>query len=123
LNGSSQPASQRFPRTARLLKHADYQSVYQKGQKHFSGNMTVYFLRRESGAARVGLTVTKAMGTAVTRNRMKRRMRSAVRQHVNTFNLPVDVVIHPRRSALTAEFQQLVTEVGQAFEAIRKGKR
>ena len=79
-------ASSKFPKSRRLLKHADFQRVYQGGRRQFTGNMTVFFLRRSSGlqpgtddAPRVGFTVGKVLGGAVERNRIKRRMREAVR--------------------------------------------
>ncbi len=78
-------AGSAFPKSRRLLKHADFQRVYQTGRRQFTGNMTVFFLRRaasddDSGSSlRVGLTVGKVLGGAVDRNRIKRRMREAVR--------------------------------------------
>jgi ribonuclease P protein component len=84
-----------FPRAARLLKHSDFDRVYKQGRRHFSSHMTVYYLRQAEVAlpehiatetasaqkiARVGFTVGKVLGGAVERNRIKRRMREAVRQ-------------------------------------------
>ena len=63
-----------FPRSARLLRHADFQRVYKQGRRHFAVHMTVFYLRREEGdGLRVGFTVARALGGAVERNRMKRR--------------------------------------------------
>ena len=39
-----------FPKTAHLLKHSDFQRVYQQGRRHFSGNMTVFYLRSQAEA-------------------------------------------------------------------------
>jgi len=82
--------------------------------------MTVFFLRRSEGSARVGLTVGKVLGGAVERNRIKRRLREAVRLRRSALVSPVDVVINPKKSALTAEFTALLEEVGRAFEGIAK---
>ncbi|PYX73212.1 MAG: hypothetical protein DMG72_13440, partial [Acidobacteria bacterium] len=55
----------RFPRSARLLRHADFERVY-KGRRHFSPYMTVFYLRRDQGEGpRVGFTVGRALGGAV----------------------------------------------------------
>jgi ribonuclease P protein component len=115
-----------FPKAARLLKHADFERVYKTGRRHFSGNMTVFFLRRtqrkdSSGAGdtpRVGFTVSRALGPAVVRNRIRRRVREAVRRHLPRLRMPVDVVINPKKSALTAAFTQLADEVQRAFAKI-----
>jgi len=83
--------------------------------------MTVFYLRRDQGEGpRVGFTVGRALGGAVERNRMKRRLREAVRQRRQACSVPVDVVINPKKSLLTAEFSQLLEEVGRAFEVIQQ---
>ena len=113
-------AGARFPRSARLLKHSDFDRVYKQGRRQFSPHMTVFFLRRPEGSARVGFTVGKVLGGAVDRNRMKRRFREAARLQQSLLKGPVDVVINPKKSALTAEFAVLLEEVRRAFEGIAK---
>ena len=113
----------------RLRRHADYQCVYKASRKQFSKQMSYFFALRESGAEadaragagpRVGLTVGKVMGKAVDRNRIKRRMRSAVRRHVALLAADVDVVLHPKRTVLEVEFAALEREVGQVFKSVMK---
>ncbi len=111
----------RFPKSARLLKHADFDHVYQNGKRQFSGHMTLFFLPRASGSARVGFTVGRVLGGAVQRNRIKRRLREAVRHQLAGLAVPVDVVINPKKSVLTADFAELESEVGKAFEKIARG--
>jgi len=123
-NGSSDlfgPGSRaRFSRSSRLLRHADFERVYKQGQRHFAAHMTVFYLRRAKGdAARIGFTVGRVLGGAVDRNRMKRRLREAVRRHLPP-GVPVDVVINPKKSLLTAEFTELLDEVSRAFAVIQK---
>ena len=112
----------RFDKTSRLLKHADFDRVYRQGKRHFSQNMTVFWAKRGEAPAgpRVGLTVGKVLGGAVVRNRIKRRMREAVRMCLAGLKTPVDVVINPKKSALSAEMPKLQQEVGAAFAAIEK---
>jgi ribonuclease P protein component len=97
--------------------------VYQQGRKHFSGNLTVFYRRRddESGP-RVGLTVGKVLGGAVQRNRIRRRLRAAVMKNLPQLALPLDVVMHPRKPVLNMEFARLDQEVGQLFAALQKGR-
>jgi ribonuclease P protein component len=116
VSGSSNRAG--FPRSAKLLRHADFQSVYKQGRRHFAAHMTVFYLRRAEGeGSRVGFTVGRPLGPAVDRNRMKRRLREAVRLH-GLLDVPVDVVINPKKSLLQAEFLAIRDEVAKAFRTI-----
>lgn len=111
-------AGARFPKSVRLLKHADFDHVYQSGKRHFCGHMTVFYLRRGSGPPRVGFTVGRVLGGAVVRNRIKRRLREAARRHLAALAAPVDVVINPKKSALTADFAALERDLARVFEKI-----
>ena len=119
-----------FPRSARLLKHASFDHVYRNGQKHFSGNMTVFFLRRtpvpETAAQpawpgpRVGFTVPRALGGAVVRNRIKRRMREAVRRNLDRLQGPFDLVFNPKKFVAEIEFEKVEAEVVRAFAVVQQ---
>ncbi|HEV7520725.1 MAG TPA: ribonuclease P protein component [Candidatus Angelobacter sp.] len=123
VNETSKKVSQGFPRDARLLKHADFQVVYKEGRKHFSGNMKAFYRERESVAGpRVGFTVGKVLGGAVDRNRIRRRMRAAVRKHLCELAKPLDLVLHPRKSVLTLKFAELDAEIVQVFAAVQRGR-
>jgi ribonuclease P protein component len=85
--------------------------------------MTVFYLGRlneELAGPRIGFTVGKALGGAVQRNRIKRRLREAVRLNVFSLNAPADIVINPKRSALAADFSDLEAEVAKAFQVIER---
>jgi ribonuclease P protein component len=113
----------KFPKSHRLLRHSDFERVYKQGRRHFAAHMTVFYLQRadnELKGARVGFTVSKALGGAVQRNRIKRRLREAVRLGNFSIAIAVDVVINPKRSALTADFTDLQSEVSKAFQVIDK---
>jgi ribonuclease P protein component len=123
VNETSKRVSQSFPRDARLLKHADFQAVYKQGRKHFSGNMTAFYRENDRPAGpRVGLTIGKVLGGAVVRNRIRRRMRALVRQHLSELARPLDLVLHPRKSVLTLKFAQLDAEIKQVFAAVQRGQ-
>jgi ribonuclease P protein component len=111
----------RFVRGMRLLRHADFERVYTRGRRHFVAHMTVFYLARTEGEGlRVGFTVGRALGSAVERNRIKRRLREAVRLQCLAAGPGLDIVINPKRSVQTLDFAELVKEVEQAFEVVRK---
>jgi ribonuclease P protein component len=141
--GTQSETAARFPRSLRLLRHADFERVYKLGRRHFSASMTVFYLQRSAPGAeglenikargsdpkkakngsagyRVGFTVGRALGGAVQRNRMKRRLREAVRLSRPLGSIAADVVINPKKSLLTAEFAGIAKEVSRAFVVIEQ---
>jgi ribonuclease P protein component len=132
----------RFPRAVRLLRHADFEDVYKQGRRHFSASMTVFYRprpgktaelqenrpqsnmkTREPEGVRVGFTVSRALGGAVVRNRMKRRLREAVRLSGLPERVAVDVVINPKKSLLGADFSAVLNEVSRAMSVIEQKVR
>jgi ribonuclease P protein component len=118
----------RFPRTARLLRHADFERVYKQGRRHFSATMTVFYWPRPQAATeaetptglRIGFTVGRALGGAVQRNRMKRRLREAVRMTRPANAVAADIVINPKKSLLAVGFEDVKKEVARAFAVIEQ---
>jgi ribonuclease P protein component len=113
-----------FPRSVRLLRHADFERVYKQGRRHFAAHLTVFYLPRrenenDADGVRVGFTVGKVLGGAVVRNRLKRRLREAVRLH-GLIPAAIDVVINPKKSLLSAAFVDVQNEIRRAFEVIGK---
>jgi ribonuclease P protein component len=131
----------------RLRKHADYQKAYAASRKRQSASMSWFLAPHAAeseepagaqvGGARVGLTAGKVLGKAHERNRIKRRMREALRRHVDLLPRHADLILHPRRSVLTMDFAKLEAEIVRiltqaraelphaglhAQEAVRKGQ-
>ncbi len=111
----------------RLKRHADYQRAYASSRKRHSVSMS-WFLAAQSpayaGAAlpagpRVGLTAGKVLGKAHERNRIKRRMREALRRHVDMLPMGFDLILHPRRIVLALEFAKLEAEIVRILHQAR----
>ncbi|MGB8986426.1 MAG: ribonuclease P protein component [Acidobacteriaceae bacterium] len=119
---------------SKLRKHADYQRVYREGKRQSLPLMTYFFAARKPQdeaakpgqtqkseilpGSRVGLTAGRVLGNAVDRNRIKRRMRQAIRGAQTELTADVDVVLHPRRTVLEADFSQIERDVLRAFRAV-----
>ncbi|HKW16562.1 MAG TPA: ribonuclease P protein component [Terriglobales bacterium] len=120
---AQKPADKNFPKHNRLLRHADFERVYKQGRRHFAAHLTVFYLARteqEPYGPRIGFTVGKALGGAVQRNRIRRRLREAVRLNGFSPARNVDVVINPKRAVLTIDSPDLRSEVAMAFEVIAR---
>lgn len=130
------------PRPGRLRKRAEFLNAA-KGARFHAPAFSLQAIAREGegregegGAnrvtepARFGFTVTRKAGGAVERNRMRRRLREAVRRAAPLGAKPgFDYVIVARRSALEAGFDQLVSDLAQAMriagekQARRRGRK
>ena len=82
-----------FPREARLLTRRDFSRVLSKGRRLFTRHFILYVCKRDSGISRLGLTISKKVGPAVVRNRIKRCVREAFRTRDDWFDGAVDLVV------------------------------
>jgi ribonuclease P protein component len=131
----------------RLLKRVEYEAVYGAGQRRSSPQFSVFYrahaalpneaIGREppregfssakavsaSRASRFGISVKKALGGAVVRNRIKRRIRDILRR--NRMEIPTgwDIVIHPRSTVARAEFAPLEAELVRLLRSIQNTGR
>jgi ribonuclease P protein component len=111
---------QSFPQSSRILRSADFRTVYDNGTRLSGPLFAAFCMARQGDGAgfRIGLTVPKALGGAVVRNRIKRRLRAAFRLHRAEWpQMDLDIVLNPRKAAILAPFADLE----RAFaEVIRK---
>lgn len=99
-------------REQRLRRRKDFAAVYRRGRIQSNRLLALRVLPNEQAVSRFGFVAAKIVGGAVTRNRVKRRLREAARR------IPVrggyDVVIGARKAAAEASFADL----GQALESL-----
>ena len=120
-NPAQRPSPRQSLTGARLRKHAGYQRAYASSRKRQSASMSWFLAPQQPAdadrspdhpaAPRVGLTAGKVLGNAHERNRIKRRMREALRRHVDLLPQGCDLIFHPRRTVLTLEFAKLEAEI------------
>jgi ribonuclease P protein component len=109
-----------------------YSKAYAKGQKFVTRDTVVYILKdlrseklmkanpMKEYVNRVGLTVSKKLGGAVVRNRVKRILREGLRQTENDLNLKKGylIVIVARTGAVEAKSDQIRRELTKAFYSL-----
>ncbi len=98
----------------RLLRRGDFLQCYRRGRRRHGSLVTLYFLSAEPerGYTRFGISVSRKVGGAVVRNRIKRRIRECYRRWSKRRKLPaVDLLIHVKPAAAQADFSTLRTEV------------
>ena len=99
---SAARAPRRRPR--RLSRSADFERVYRQGRSFGGRYFVLHLFPRADGAElqkgpRLGLSVSRKVGGAVERNKVKRLLRSAVDQLVERFDPASDVVVVARTEA------------------------
>jgi ribonuclease P protein component len=101
----------------RLRKNNDFQKVFQYG-KATSNNAFVLHVRhvREKRTFRFGICVSKKVGNAVVRNRIRRRVKETVRLMANHINTKIDIVCIVRLPALTLTPYQLTQSIRQLLD-------
>ncbi len=109
-----------FPRTFRLLRRAEYDAVYREGRRRSSREFTLFLRPNGLDSSRFGWSIKKALGNAVRRNRIRRRLREILRLHRQEIAPGWDIVIHPRSSAATAQFSALQAELLKLMPASAK---
>lgn len=99
-------------RPNRLTRGAEYKTVVRRGVK-CAGTHTVTYVSAsaEQHAARFGFIVSKQVGGAVTRNTVRRRLKSVCAEALPAVRVGSDVVIRALPSAATAEYATLRREV------------
>jgi ribonuclease P protein component len=93
---------QRLRSSERLRQRREYQRVFQHGDKLVSALFVVYIYPSSESFPRLGMAVSKRVGKAVVRNRIKRLIRELFRHHKRYFKSPCDVVIVARQRAANA---------------------
>jgi len=99
------------------LRSTDFRRIYDTGSR-FSGPYFAAFCIREPqpDGPRIGFTTPRALGKAVARNRIRRRVREAVRLHLEQLSPEWSIVFNPRRKAMEAPFPDLEREVERLFQ-------
>lgn len=119
--GSDHSHPEDRPAKLRPMRRADFRAV-SKGRRYSSAMIALQAGPRQDhfGTARFGLVLTKKIGNAVERNRIRRRLRAAIRvTQVIVGSEPNDFVLVGRRALLTASFDTILSELTQALSRVK----
>ena len=94
-----------FPKIYHLRKSREFRRVFQHGKKVVTPSLVFHVLKQGEGVPRLGLAVSKKVGNAVVRNRVKRRIREVFRTTRTFFFHPYDIVVYPRKGILERNFE------------------
>jgi ribonuclease P protein component len=98
------------------LRSTDFRRVYDGGSRFTSPFFAAFCVREpHADGPHIGFTTPRALGKAVVRNRIRRRVREAVRLHLAQLSPEWSIVFNPRRKAMEAPFPELEREIVRLF--------
>ncbi len=102
--------SERFPKRLRIFGSSDYRAIYGEGRKIQSQRFVLFVRRNDLGHPRLGITVSRKVGKAVVRNRIKRLFREVFRRAQTEVPNSLDVVVNARQGCAGACYDSLRNE-------------
>lgn len=104
-----------FPRSHRLSGRVAFSRVFEQRLRAARGPLTVYAAANDLPHARIGLSVSRRVGTAVRRNRIKRLLREVFRLSQSQIPAGIDyvIVVRPHEPLQLAEYQSILIELSR----------
>lgn len=103
-------------RKHRLTRSIDFKRVRRTGRSHAHPLAVLITLRNDLTVTRMGVSAAKSIGIAVQRNRAKRRLREALRNHLPEIAPGWDVVVIARPDVVDAEWTQLRAAIQELLQ-------
>lgn len=112
------PGSCKFPRAERLTKSREYEYVLKQGERLVGRGFVCYVVRQDAQGCKLGLIVSRKVGKAVVRNRVKRYVREFYRTHRQGWAAGARVVVAARMYSARMSY----AECAEAMEQLlRRG--
>ncbi|GMV99843.1 MAG: hypothetical protein AMXMBFR84_09820 [Candidatus Hydrogenedentota bacterium] len=110
------PGENAFPKAERLRRKTDFDRVYTDGRKCVGTCFICFATRQEGQGRKFGCTVSRKVGDAVTRNRVKRYLREVYRTHRARISDDVHLVFVARPAAAELDFHQCQQAIRRLLE-------
>ena len=110
-----------YPKTSRLLKRSRFLELSKKGKKIHTGSFIAIVLDGAKTNNRIGITVSKKVGNAVKRNRIKRIIREYFRHRKDFLPGIWDINIIAKRGLTGLEYSRIIEELDKLFTKIALG--
>lgn len=107
----------------RLRHRREFERVFQHGIKQVSPAFVWYCLPTSGPHSRLGMAVSKRVGGAVVRNRVKRYTREFFRRHKMQLDPPCDIVVVARRQAADLPYAESVQQFASLLRRHLRGQR
>lgn len=104
-------AGNRYPPSCRLHSRKDFDLIWKGGRKSHVSHFLIIVLQKNCGPTRLGLTVSRKIGGAVARNRVKRKLREYFRLSYDMFPSSVDVLIVAKKGAASLSSEMIANEL------------
>jgi ribonuclease P protein component len=107
-----------LPAAHRLTDGESFRQAVRSGRRAGSNTLVVHLGQGSSPVPRVGFVVSKAVGNAVTRNRVQRRLRHLAREHVSSLPGSALLVVRALPPAAEASSAQLADDLARCLERV-----
>lgn len=99
----------------KLKKTHQFKNVYRNGKSYANKFLVLYILKNKKCARRIGYSVSKKVGKAVVRNRIKRLLREVYRHNKDRLKLGYDLVFIARNPIVDASYHQIEEQANDLF--------
>ncbi len=112
----------RFPRSSRICRKSDFQVVFDHGVRWSTRHLRAVVHEAGREESRLGLAVSRKVGNAVVRNKLKRRLREIFRCEKGASPCHRDMILIPRPGCSDLDFQSLKEQVVDLLSRSVKSK-
>lgn len=91
----------------RLRKNIEFKRVYNKGKNYWNRNLILYVRKNGLEETRLGITITKKIGNAVIRNKIRRRMKEIYRLNHERVKPSYDLIFIPKKNVVDLSYKEL----------------